>query len=190
MRGSRVVGTVALCLGIAFSCVAGAAAQGGPEWQPGGRGRAYARALLGPGAILSIGVGTAIDQSRNDPAEWGDDLPGFWKRLGSNAAENTVDATIHHGLAAVMDRSVVYQKCSCTGFGPRLGHAFLETLTSRDKNGHRMIDLPRFAGAYGGVLIESTWRPNRQTTDILTLGTGAIVFGGLSNAWREFVGWP
>ena len=190
MRGSRVVGTLVLCLGIAVASVRGAAAQGGPEWQSGGRGRAYARALFGPGALLSIGAATAVDQSRNDPPDWGDGSNGFWKRLGSNAAENAVDATIHDGLAALMDRSVVYQKCGCSGFGPRLGHAFLEALTSRNREGHRMFDVPRFAGAYGGAAIERTWRPNRQAIDVVALGTGSIVFGGLSNAWREFVGWP
>ena len=188
---ARRWGWLALASLLASSLASAAAAQGTPpEWQPGGRARAYARALFGPSALVGIGVSSAIDHSREDPPEWGDDFDGLVKRVGSNAARNAVQETIEHGLAALLDRSVVYQKCTCSGVVPRAAHALVETVTARTREGDRKIGLPRFAGAYGGALIERTWRPDREGIDVLKIGTSTIVSGTLGNLWREFVGWP
>jgi hypothetical protein len=161
-----------------------------PEWQPAGRVRAYGRGLFGPAALVGIGVSSALDQSRSEPPEWGDDFDGLVKRVGSNAGRNAAQETIEHALAALMDRSVVYQKCTCSRTGARIAHAFVETVTDRDREGDRMIALPRFAGAYGGSLIERTWRPDREGIDVLKIGTNTVVYSALGNLWKEFVGWP
>lgn len=190
MRRARIGSIVGLWLGLAALLAAPAAAQGGPEWEAGGRARAYARGLFGPGALVGIAGSTALDQAGKDPTEWGDDAGGFGRRLASNAGRNAVEETIRHGLAAAMRRSVVYQRCGCRDVGGRIEHAWLEAITDRNRAGDRMLSLPRLAGAYGGALAERGWRPDREPIDVVAIGTGTILFAGLSNLWREFVGWP
>jgi hypothetical protein len=157
------------------------------EWQPGGRRDAYLHDIFGTGALVSTAASSAIDQISNDPEEWGDGADGFLKRVASNAGRRVVQESVRHGLAAAMDRSVQYERCTCTDAGARLGHVLVETVTDRDEAGHRMIAIPRFAGAYAGAFAEHIWRPNETGVEIFTTGLSAIVFGAVGNFSKEFL---
>jgi hypothetical protein len=183
----RDLRTTAVCGFLALSLITPVHAQAGREWEPGGRGRAYVNSLVGPGALMGLGLATAIDQARDDPPQWGN---SWEKRLASNAGRNAVQETVRHGIAAVLDRSVSYRRCSCAGIGSRIGNAVVEVVTDRDRNGGRSFGIARFAGSYAGAYAESTWRPDRDAPEILAVGTSILLFGTASNLWREFVGWP
>ncbi len=170
-----------------LALIAPVRAQSGREFEPGGRTRAYVNSLVGPGALISLGIGTAIDQARDEPPQWGD---SWDKRLASNAGRNAVQETVRHGIAAAFNRSVSYRRCSCDAIGSRIGNAIVETITDRDRNGNRSFAVARFAGSYAGAYAESTWRPDRDTPEILAVGTSVLLFGTVSNLWRELVGWP
>jgi hypothetical protein len=184
VRGLRAV---AVC-GILFcSLNPPVQAQSGREFQPGGRTRAYVNSLIGPGALVSLGIGTAIDEANDKPPQWGD----HWeKRLYSNFGRNVVQESVRHGLAAMFERSVTYRRCTCDAIPSRIGNAIVEVVTDRDRDGDRFFAIPRFAGSYAGAYAESTWRPDRDAPEILAVGTSVLLFGTLSNLWREFVGWP
>ena len=162
----------------------------GREFEPGGRGRAYINSLVGPGALVGLAISTTADQLQEDPPEWGTDSEGLFKRLGSNAARNGVQESVRHGLAAVMGRSVTYQPCNCSGFFPKVGNAIKEVVTDRNRAGERMIAIPRFAGAYAGAAAEPLWHPDDDQARILAVAANTILWGTVSNLWREFVGWP
>lgn len=146
------------------------------------RGRDYVRSLVGPSAWLGVGAATALDQVRDDPPQWniGDRALSNWGRLG-------VQQTIHHGLAAVIDRSTWYYRCSCNGAGARIGHAFAETITDHDRSGATHFSIANVAGAYGGAWAETTWRPDRSSGEVLANGTATLLASGVLNLWREFV---
>ena len=160
------------------------------EWQPGGRPREYVRSIIGAPAIVDVGVGAGLDQLREEPVEWGDGWEGFGKRVASNAGRNMIEETVRHGLAAAFDRSVTYQRCACESVGGRTWHAFVETVTDRNREGERQVGFSRLAGFYAGAFSETLWRPEEEGTDVLRVGTRGIVFGFLGNVWKEFVGWP
>jgi hypothetical protein len=101
-----------------------------------------------------------------------------------------VEESVRHGLAAVMDRSVTYQRCTCESIGGRTLHAFIETVTDRSVEGERRLALPRLVGVYAGAFAEAAWRPSEEGADVFRIGTRGIVFAFLGNAWREFVDWP
>lgn len=167
-----------------------AAQTGGPEWEPGGRKRAYMSSLIGPGALISLAATSGIETAREDPPEWGDDLNGFGKRFASNAGRNVIQQSVRHGVSAAFDRSVVYQKCECNSMLQRTGHAFVETVTDRDRQGSRMISVSRFLGAFAGAYAEQQWRPDRSGSEAAAVALSTVVFGTLGNLWREFIGWP
>jgi hypothetical protein len=98
-----------------------------------------------------------------------------------------VQESVRHGLAAVLNRSVSYQPCSCKNVAGRIGNALLETVTDRDRTGDRMIAIPRFAGAYAGALAESTWRPDDTSLEVVSIGLSSVVFGAVGNLAKEFL---
>ena len=160
------------------------------EWQPNGRLHEYARSTIGVPALVDVGVGSVADQLNDEPQEWDDDFEGFAKRFASNAGRNTVEESVRHGLAAVLDRSVTYQRCTCETVPGRTWHALVETVTDRGRDGARGPAIPRFAGWYGGALAEELWSPDEGGSDVLRVGTRGVLFGFLGNVWKEFVGWP
>jgi len=150
-----------------------------------GRMHEYIHALIGPGALLGLAASTAYDQYRKEPPEWGGS-EGWGQRLASNAGRLVVQETVHHGLAAVMDRSTWYVRCDCTG-GARITHAFAEAVTDHTRGGATMLSVPRIAGAYAGAFAQGVWRPGVSTGDALVFGTTSLVFTGVINVWHEFV---
>jgi hypothetical protein len=183
----RVLRPIAVCGFLVLGLIVPARAQSGREFEPGGRTRAYVNSLIGPGALVSLGIGTAIDQINDEPPQWGN---SWEKRLASNAGRNAVQESVRHGLAAVFERSVSYRRCTCDAIGSRIGNAIIEVVTDRDRSGDRFFAISRFAGSYAGAYAESTWRPDRDGPEILAVGTSVLLFGTVSNLWREFVGWP
>ena len=142
----------------------------------------YVHALIGPSALLGIAAGTALDQIRDDPPQW-----NIGNRALSNAGRLAVQESVHHGLAAIMNRSTWYYPCSCTGTGARIAHAFGEAFTDHDVHGRTYLSVARIAGAYGGAYAESTWRPGRSGGEVIVAGTSSLVGSAVLNLWREFV---
>ena len=179
-----VVGSALLLMGQA------AVSAQGREFEQGGRVRAYVNSLVGPGALAGLAISTTADHLQGDPEEWGDGGEGLAKRLGSNAARNAVQETVRHSLAAIMGRSVTYKRCECSGFFPRVGNAVVEVVTDRNREGDRMVAISRFAGAYAGAAAEPLWHPDRSGAEVVNVALSTLLWGTVSNMWREFVGWP
>ena len=146
------------------------------------RGKEYISSLIGPSAWLGVGAATALDQIRDDPPQW-----NVGKRALSNWGRLGVQVTVHHGLAAMIDRSTWYYKCSCTDTGARIGHAFAEAFTDHDRSGGAHFSIATTAGAIGGAWAESTWRPGRTSGGVLLGAAESMVGSGVLNLWREFV---
>lgn len=144
----------------------------------------YLHDLAGPGAFVSMIGGGLLDQIRhtkNGP----DDLSG---RIGTRAIQAAVDVSVRHGLAALMHRSTDYQPCHCHGFGPKVGHALLESFTDRRDDGSRALAIPRFAGSYASSLTELAWNHNRNAGDVLLGTTLSFGFSALFNVAKELTG--
>ena len=51
------------------------------------RGGTYIHDLVGPGALVGVGLGAGYAQWRTDPPEWGTGAGGYGKRAASTAGE-------------------------------------------------------------------------------------------------------
>src|SRR5687767_1496470 len=91
---------------VVFIAASSAVAQRKPEpseWDQGGRLRAYRVSLVGPAALVGVGITTAVDHARDDPPEWGEaGQNGLARRTASNLGRMVVTQTVRHGLANVM----------------------------------------------------------------------------------------
>ena len=144
----------------------------------------YLHDLAGPGAFVGVIGGGLVDQLRHK----NDDIGGLAGRIGSNATQAVVQTSVRHGLAALMHRSTDYQPCECHGFGPRVGHALLETFTDRRADGGRALSVPRIAGAYAGGYSRLAWERDRNAGDVALGTTLSFGFTALFNIARELSG--
>jgi hypothetical protein len=148
----------------------------------------YLHDLAGRGAILGVVGGGVLDHIRNKSDGGGpDELSG---QIAERATEQAASVSVRHGLAALMHRSTdyQYQRCECHGFGPRVGHALLETFTDRRADGSRALSVPRIAGDYAGGFAGLAWQHDRNAGAVLRGTTFSFGFKALFNIARELTG--
>lgn len=140
---------------------------------PAAPGRAMPPALSGKErwhlylneTYLSSGIyfasfGSALGgQAANDPKAWGGGFSGYGRRAASQYGLFAIQNTIHDGGAAALGYEPRYFRCQCTGVWRRAGRAFEMTFLTYDQHGHKRLDLPQLAGAYGSGMISSLWYP-------------------------------
>ncbi len=206
MHQGRIAGVLALALAL---CGGAAAAQqpGAPDssaaaaapdstakpaavaapGRPSSRWHNYVHDILGPGAWLGVAAGSALDQARSSPTQWGTGASGFGKRVASTYGDLLVQESVHHGLAAAMDRSTSYHRCACQGFGGKVGNAFVETFTDRDAEGQRQFSVPRVAGAVAGGFAPMLWWPGETVAGAATATGVSLLFSWAGNLMTELV---
>ena len=118
----------------------------------------------------------SLAQFQNSPSEWGRGWSGFGKRAGSRYAQNMTKGLAEFTVGTVLGtdpRPVSYSSDPLIsnyrpGLSPRIGHAFVDFLTTRiskgDGKGSRLPNLPLFAGAAASAFVGNTWYPQTQTT--------------------------
>jgi len=153
------------------------------------RFKRYIGDTVGPWTLVAVAAAAGLDQWYKHPPEWGQGASGLGKRFVSDLGENAIQQTTSYGLSEVFHLDSSFNKSNRSGFGPRLGDALLENVTSRTRTGKRVISVPRLAGFYvGGLVPVLTWFPARYNyKDGLREGTYAFVFGFATNVIQEFI---
>jgi hypothetical protein len=143
------------------------------------------RDIAGPKLLIGVVGGGVLEYLRDRPSyedNGGDYLAG---RIASRAGQAVVQASVYHGLAALMQRSTEYQPCECRGFGPKIEHALLETFTDRTADGSRALSIPRFAGAYAGSFARLAWEQDHSVADVALSTTLSFGLTAVFNIARE-----
>ena len=145
----------------------------------------YLRDLAGPPALVGVVGGGLLQQLRQHHGT--DGLAG---RIASRAAQQAVQVSVRHGVAALMHRSTDYHYhfCECRGLGTRVQHALLETFTDLRADGSRAFSVPRIAGAYAGSFAGLAWDNDRSAGDVAAGATLSLGLSALFNIGRELTG--
>jgi hypothetical protein len=153
------------------------------------RFKRYVWDTLGPWSLVTIAAAAGIDQWEKNPPEWGQGASGYGKRYASNLGQNAVQQTTSYGLSEAFRLDTGFSKSNRNGFGPRLGDALIQNVTSRTRTGKHIISVPRFAGFYvGGIVPAIAWYPSRFSyKDGLREGTYSLVVGFAASVIREFI---
>lgn len=148
----------------------------------------YVKDTVGPLRLARSVVHAGMDQWRDTPEEWGQGMEGYGKRFASSMGRNAIQQTVTYGLDEAFRLDSGFQRSGREGFGARVKHAFLETITSRTKSGNRVISAPRLAGVYTGAIVAAeTWYPERYSyKDGLRMGTSSLLTSFGINLVREF----
>ncbi len=120
---------------------------------------------FGPYPLIGAGIAAGVHQATNSPPEWGPGAQGYGYRYASSFGINLVATTTRYGLAEVFREDTIYDRCDCSGFFPRFGHAIVSTVTSRrGADGHRFISFPQIAAPYAGTMTAALgWYPSRYS---------------------------
>lgn len=100
------------------------------------RMRQYVRDVAGPGPLVGTFLVAGVEQLGDVPKAWDQDLGGYGRRLASIWGRFTIQTTVTHALAAVLDRPAHYRPCECAGRWQRVHHALLGTI----RNQRRRVD--------------------------------------------------
>jgi len=107
------------------------------------------------------------DQIHNAYPEWGDDFEGYMKRFGSRQGQFIIqNSTISLG-DGILGWEPRYDRCHCSGFWPRTGHAILRNFVTY--NGTEKSLRPQlmpYVGAFAGSVAATTWEPGNPEWQI------------------------
>jgi hypothetical protein len=154
--------------------------------------RKYIVDSLGPEGVLGAALTAGFDQVRNSPIAWGDGTPGYSKRWASNYAESAIGDTTKYALARMLHQDPSFQRCQCTGFGPRLGHAVTSVFKARNVEGEWVWSPAVGAGIVASSVIPAaTWYPYESGTRDGLKHTGTAIASKIGvRVFREFVHIP
>jgi hypothetical protein len=148
------------------------------------------RNTFAPRALANRLLSASIDQLQDYPSDWPGGMEGFGMRLGSRMGIQAVRNSIRLGTDLAFKIEPRYDRCNCTGFWKRTGHAWRRVIISRSDSGGEMPALSNYTSAYVTPMISYTWYPDDKNTweNKLQSGTLNLSWRGVTNMLREF--WP
>ena len=144
--------------------------------------------LGSPFTYIAAAGAASGGQIGNDPKEWGRTWEGYGKRVGTTFAMFTIQTGLHEAGDAALGLDPRYFRCRCRGGLRRSWNALQMTFLAYDSQGHKHIDFPQFAGAYGSGMIVTTWYPRRYDPLVqgVQMGHQEMGFEVGVNLIREF----
>lgn len=149
----------------------------------------YLNDTIGPGALLGSTISAGFQQIGNKPPEWEKNGKGFGRRLASNLGRNAIEETYKYGLSEAFRQDPAYQKCDCTKFVKRFGHAVRSGFTARTRSGREVFSVAKVTAPFvSNVVAVKAWYPERFTVrDGLRQGARGLAFDVGFNLIREFI---
>lgn len=140
-------------------------------------------------AAAGAASGGFITHDPKDPAgDWGRNLGGYGRRVGTEFAIFTIHTGVHEAGDAALGFDPRYFPCRCSGVGPRTWNALKFSFVAYDNHGRVRFDLPQLAGAYGSTMISRSWYPDHYSPLVQGVQAGHVEMGfvfGLNLA-REY----
>lgn len=147
--------------------------------------------LATPGAYMKRMFSAGIDQAREAFPEWGESWEGYGKRFASHEAQFISANTLAFAGNAALGYEPRYDQCQCSGFWPRTRHAIVRNFVTYNHSEQELRpQFALYAGAFGGGLISSTWKPHPRNSwlDGGYAVMGQAGYGTLLNFFIEFAG--
>lgn len=149
----------------------------------------YIKSMFGPVALGKTALSAGWGTWRNSPEEWGDNWEGFGRRAASSMGKGIIKNTVRYGLDEALKYDSSFYRSREKDVGSRVVNALLSTVTAHDKNGKRVVGIPRIVGTYtGSIIATETWYPARYDyKDGLKSGTYSLGMNAAFNLIKEFV---
>jgi hypothetical protein len=142
--------------------------------------------LASDGAYLRPFLMSAPDQIHSYPSEW-TGFTGYMQRVGTSFAYYGIQNTTQSGLQALLKHEPRYVACACKGVPKRALHAILYSVITLNDDGHKVLNISPYIGAYAGQLVTQSFYP--EPYDVwraMRRGNGQLYWGWIFNEFREF----
>jgi hypothetical protein len=113
------------------------------------------RNLTSTQAVARIVLPGIVAQATNTPEEFGRTAEGFGRRIGRNMLSNGSRDVILSVSAAAFFHDPRYQRCACSGFGARIGHALSGIVKFGDGTGGRRFGPANLLASAGAGLVDA-----------------------------------
>jgi hypothetical protein len=121
-----------------------------------------AQSFTTPGIYIKSTLFSLSAQIANSPPEWGGGIGGYGRRFGSRYGQSLIQNTLSSGGNALLGYEPRYDRCRCTGFWPRTGHAFMRNFVTYNRTETELRpQFALYAGALGSGAISSLWFPSK-----------------------------
>lgn len=121
-----------------------------------------AQSFTTPGIYIKSTIFSLSAQISNSPPEWGDGLAGYGRRWGSRYGQSLIQNTLSSAGNALLGYEPRYDRCRCTGFWPRTGHAFLRNFVTYNRTEKELRpQFALYAAALGSGAISTAWYPSK-----------------------------
>jgi len=148
------------------------------------------RNTISPQAIANRAIVGGLDHLWRNPEEWGGNPDAYAKRFAWRMGRMAVRESVQLSTDVAFGLDPRYDRCNCSGFLSRTGHAWRRVVVSRTDAGGEMFAVSTFAGAYVTPFITDPWYPPsiNNWNHKWESGTTALALRGVTNMLREF--WP
>ena len=138
--------------------------------------------------IVYAGIGAALDQWRDRPAEWGQGWNALGERYASHLGQYAIQRSIMFPVQAIDHEDTRFLRSKRTTYKGRIGDAFLHTVWRRDDSGGMMPAYSEFLGDYGAAAVSRLWWPQRFHTGsaIFVAGSNTLLIDAGINVLHEF----
>ena len=137
---------------------------------------------------VEVAAAGVIDQAANEPPEWSGGS-GVAKRYASDFGKLLSSEAIESSMGAALHQRVSYDRCTCTGGGPRFAHALSRAFVGVDnRDAHLVPKFPLWIAIIGSSALASAWSPpSYNAHHVLT--TSGVAFGAAAGikVLKEFI---
>jgi hypothetical protein len=153
------------------------------------RRKRFINSTIGPVALGRMVFNAGISTWSNSPEEWGTHWEGFGRRFASNLGKNVIRQTTSFSLDEALKYDSYFYRSKNKSVGARLKNSLISPVTARDKNGKRVLGIPRITAAYtSSIIATEAWYPDRYNwKDGLISGSSSLAFNAAFNLFREFI---
>jgi hypothetical protein len=173
---------------VLLSPAVAANAQDSDRPDAGERFRNFLIDSAGPVVLGETIAWAAAAQVSETPAEWGGGVRAFGKRYASLVGQGVIQESVTYALSEALAVDSRFHKSARRGFFPRAGEAMLQSVTSRRRDGRRVMSAPLLAGYAAGGVGMMTWYPDSYGyKDGLRYGVLALASRASVDLIREFI---
>jgi hypothetical protein len=154
--------------------------------------RKYVQNTLGGEGMLGAVLDAGFAQVRNKPPEWDRGVDGYARRWASAYAQSAIGDTTKYAVSRLLHQDPSFQRCQCTGFGPRLAHAVASPFKARNRDGEWVWSPAIGASIVAAQVVpDATWYPSAPGPRDEFERTGTALLSKIGvRVFREFVHIP
>ena len=142
-----------------------------------------------PGIYAKTLIFSAADQANNSPPAWGQGWDAYAQRVGSRQAQFVIQNSLSALGNAALGYEPRYDRCRCSGFWKRTGHALYRNFVTYDRSEKAIRpQLALYGAAFGAGVVAGTWKPSDR--DLVAEGYRGMIsqveFGITAHWLSEF----